>query len=59
MSQIIIVDKAHRKYMYFAPFLENTKVQPVAPILSTTHYATKKKKIALELLYTMPPVVEL
>ena len=50
---------SNRKYMYFAPFLENTKVQPVAPILSTTHYATKKKKIALELLYTMPPVVEL
>jgi len=29
------------KYMYFAPFLENTKVQPEAPIISATHYATK------------------
>ena len=29
------------KYMYFAPFLENTKVQPEALIISATHYATK------------------
>ena len=29
------------KYMYFAPFLENTKVQPEAPIISATQYATK------------------
>ena len=32
---------SNEKYMYFAPFLENTKVQPVAPIISATHYATK------------------
>jgi len=29
------------KYMYFAPFLENKKVQPEALIISATHYATK------------------
>jgi len=27
--------------MYFAPFLENTKLQPITQIISGTHYATK------------------
>ena len=27
--------------MYFAPFLENTKVQPLAPIISATLHTTK------------------
>ena len=36
---------SNTKYMRFAPKTENTKEQPLAPIISITHYTTKESPI--------------